>query len=782
MTPLRRRATLLAILVLAFAARIANLRGVFSGGDVVLFATDSYYHLRRAWLAGFRFPHVPSFDYFSNYPEGSHILWGPGMDLLVAGVARISAGGPPDIDWVAQVGAWIPVVLGVSSVGLVYLTGREAFGEAAGLMAAGFFALLPLEVAISAIGNFDHHVAEILFFAAALFCLLRSLRSRRSSIAAPLGGVAMAAGLVFWPGATLAAALLSGSAMAATATRWVMGGEPDPGIDLLRDLAIALGMAAFLFAPFAFTGAQGAFGPWSYQAASWFQETVLLLLALMALLLRALVGWRPRSGRIDLRHAVAAVTGILLLGGLLLLVVPDLRHTLAEGIGRYLLRGDPVLRGVLESQPMTSWPMREILRVGTVLVLLAPALIAWALTAFRRGRGADLRLGLVAWLALATAPLLVMQFHRYGPYHLLPLALLAGWALAAGPAPSARWRRGVAVLVLLAFVPVAFLVLRPTRIVNGHLHFGPVREALEWMRYNTPPTRGLRDPDAMPQYGVLALWDYGHWLNVIGERANIANPFGLAPWHLRGVVRSAAVFLEADAGRAARMCERWRARYVLVTTIMPYLQGFASMIGRDPQTYGFTPDHAGLKPAAFRALGTRLLFTDGGPAQDGSGRALPPLDRFCLVYESPYSFTWDFGAYGDPPPGYQERRIPSIKIYEVVTGALLVGRTLPFHPVRVEVAVRTNTGRTLVWRGGGLSGPEGRFRFRVPYPTGVRWREGRTSSPEPYRVSCAGREVSVSVDEPSVREGRSVQVDCGSEAGPSARPGRPQRAGPGAAR
>jgi len=554
MTLIRRRCVLFGIIVVAFAARTANLRGVFPSGDVVLFFTDSYYHLRRAWLTDLHFPHVPSFDYFVNYPEGALISWGPGLDWLIAGVARLWAGGVPDLQVVTQVGAWIPVALGLLNVVLVYLAGREAFGDAAGLLAAGLFAVSPLEIWVSAIGNVDHHVAEILFFTASLWLLLRALRGGRPWIPASLSGFALALDLVFWPGATLTASLLSASAMAAVASRTIRGGKVEREGDLMRVLLVVLGSAALIFAPFAFLGARSGLGPWSYYSASWFQEAVLLLLMAAAFLLGVFDRRRRPATGIGIRRV--AVWSAIVLGafGLVMLLAPGFRSMVAEGVSSYLFRRDPMLHAVLESKPIDYWPMRRVLRDGTVLVLLSPALVAWAMITLWRGRGADLRLGIVAWLGLATVPLIAMQFHRYGPHHILPLALLAGWALAAAPVPSMSWRRAAAGILLLLFVPTVLFVLRPTRSVNGHQDYGPVSEALEWMRYNTPPTRGLRDPAEKPGYGVLALWDYGHWINVIAERANIANPFGVTIWHVHGAVRSATFLLEEDSGRGARMC------------------------------------------------------------------------------------------------------------------------------------------------------------------------------------------------------------------------------------
>ncbi|HWG89624.1 MAG TPA: oligosaccharyl transferase, archaeosortase A system-associated [Candidatus Thermoplasmatota archaeon] len=62
--------------------------------------------------------------------------------------------------------------------------------------------------------------------------------------------------------------------------------------------------------------------------------------------------------------------------------------------------------------------------------------------------------------------------------------------------------------------------------------------ALEWLRDRTPPmgldlnsryvvpqNAGERYPYPEGTYGVLSWWDYGHWIEIIGERIPVANPF-----------------------------------------------------------------------------------------------------------------------------------------------------------------------------------------------------------------------------------------------------------------
>ncbi len=775
----RRRALLPAVLALAFAARIANLRGVFVNGDVVLYSIDAYYHLRLVWLTLLHFPHVPAFDHFLNHPEGGPVTWSAAFDLALAAVAWVAGGGSPDFHLVEVVAAWAPVVLGVITVAVVYLAGSEAFGEAAGILAACALALPPLHVYhVSAIGNADYHPVEILCLALGLWLLVRAERRPGAGAASFCAGAAFLLGLITWPGMIVPIGILGGAAAATVMGRWLRTPAEREGSALLRAGAVATLTAAAGFAPFAAMGARGPLGPLTYLQASWLQEIVLLGVAGACLAILVFDGRVRAAGRFPRRAAAGVLVGALVIAAALMAILPGLRASLHAALD-YLLAVNPTVMPIRDSKPVTYWPLRVIAQEASLLLFVSPVLIGASLVAFFRGRSHDAALSFVAWTGLATLVLLACQFRRYGAYHLVPLGLLAGWAfsaLRAAPSP----RRRVAAWALVALLVPSLAGLRPTRSVNGHPDFAFVRDALEWMRYGTPSTRGLTDPLARPEYAVLAISDYGFWINVIGERANISSGFVITPAQVEGIRRSARVLLEEDESRAARMCVRWGARYVIVTPLWGYMHFLPLLVGRSVSEYGAVGERMRFRPPFFRMLDTRMLCTDGSAASDGVGGTLPPLQRFRLVYDSPDRLDWDVEDWGNPPPGFQEKRIAAVKIYEVVAGALLSGRTLPFHPVKVEVGVRSNIGRTFVWSIGGLSGPDGRFRFRVPYATGGRWRVGVTNSPDPYRVTCARREVLVRVDESVVREGRTVEVDCGQEKGLSPREGAPGDRGRGA--
>ena len=58
-----------------------------------------------------------------------------------------------------------------------------------------------------------------------------------------------------------------------------------------------------------------------------------------------------------------------------------------------------------------------------------------------------------------------------------------------------------------------------------------------------------------------------------------------------------------------------------------------------------------------------------------------------------------------------------VKVFERVKGAVLEGKTDPGAPVQLRVEVTSNTGRMFAYRSRRTAGPDGSFRFTVPYAT-----------------------------------------------------------------
>ncbi|MDP3938013.1 MAG: hypothetical protein Q8R92_07735, partial [Deltaproteobacteria bacterium] len=127
----------------------------------------------------------------------------------------------------------------------------------------------------------------------------------------------------------------------------------------------------------------------------------------------------------------------------------------------------------------------------------------------------------------------------------------------------------------------------------------------------------------------------------------------------------------------------------------------------------------------------------------------------------PTRFDWDLDRLGPPPKGFPRRSIAFAKIYELISGARLVGRTGRFKPVTAEVEVRTNLGRQFIWSSSTLADARGEFELTVPYSTTQRWRIGRTEGTGDYVIHCGEKEVNVDVPEKAINSGETIAVSCG---------------------
>jgi len=98
-------------------------------------------------------------------------------------------------------------------------------------------------------------------------------------------------------------------------------------------------------------------------------------------------------------------------------------------------------------------------------------------------------------------------------------------------------------------------------------------ESLEWLQENTPQTgidyfqqydmQGFSYPSE--SYGVMAVWDAGHWITFIAHRIPITNPFQDS---LGGSGGAAAFFLSRDESKADAILQNFRGKYVITDSNM----------------------------------------------------------------------------------------------------------------------------------------------------------------------------------------------------------------------
>jgi len=702
-----------ALLVYAVAVilRLRNIRGVLVGDRVLFGFDDSYYHLRRVYLTLQHFPKVPSFDYYLNFPNGAIITWPPGFDLLVSFVCWIAGLGHPSPHRLEVAAALLIPFLGGLTAVVVLLLGEEILGRARweAMAAAILFAFLPAQQAISTVGRLDHHVLEMSIFGLVVLFFLRALRDDPGSRYSFWGGLALAGGTFCWTGSFLYGGFLMMFAVAQMILDRLHGRtESSAGRSALR----VLFWGTLLLVPLVLISPGVGRTSFTYVLLSWYQPA---MLAVATFLLPAISEMIFARGRrlAALRASGGALAASVLIGAGSWFLIKG------SGGVEFLTRRDPLWQLIMELTPAWKLPPGQLVSYFSPLLYAAP-LVALLLARFLiRDRFHDVRLNALLALLLFTA-LLGAQEARFLNYFAVPFCIALLWAFRRGLVALTRGMKSKAMRLsaTAAGTAICLLPLGPLLRESFHSLPGNVDSTLahlyptfEWMRDNTPRTSYYMEPELKPEYGVLADFTFGHWITTIGQRPNFCNPFGIGPWHGKAVREAARFFLMEDEAELLPALDKNEIRYIVLYNNENAVPDYALLTERPLADY-LVQDPAKGRPIPtlryLRTFGVRLALTDGSE-HVAAGQEIPALDGFRLVHESPETHRRRVpGLEGTMESSY-------VKVFERIKGAILEGKTDPAAQVQLKIAVVTNTGRRFEFRSRHQAGPDGTFRFSVPY-------------------------------------------------------------------
>jgi asparagine N-glycosylation enzyme membrane subunit Stt3 len=245
------------IAVVALLVRSLHFPAVFLGdGEVLLAIRDASIHARRALFSFVNFPAVLDWDPYLAYPSGAPVPMPPLYDWTLAAVARAFG---DSLSVFEHVAAWFSPVLAALTVLPVYAGGRVVGGRGVGLGAAAIFALLPVSVIRSRIGDPDHHAAVALLVAVFVLLTLQQTRCRFAGCRLVWGSAAhaltVAALALVWSGSLFYIALGEGILFLAGALR--------ADRSLLLGQSAAAAAAAVMVAPWVVVAATPIGGPFS---------------------------------------------------------------------------------------------------------------------------------------------------------------------------------------------------------------------------------------------------------------------------------------------------------------------------------------------------------------------------------------------------------------------------------------------------------------------------------------------------------------------------------------
>jgi dolichyl-phosphooligosaccharide-protein glycotransferase len=756
--------------------------------EVRLFGNDPWFHLRHARMVAEDFPQLHRHDIWTNYPEG---YTAPEVGLYAFGMATaavVLGGGEPSEQLLRTVVAWTPVVLGVAAYGALMLVAGTLWGSGAGLLAGTLLLVYPgTFLSRSLLGFSDHHVAEVLLLLLVMLGLVRALprngefadgRSEGSEGKwwyPALMALPLAIFYFTWNGAPIYLLFTALTLFVVCSAAVARGSGAGLGGTMF---AYGAGFTVAIAGP-------GLLWPVLVQVPGVFQKVILfgvvVTLGLPAYLWSA--EWLIR--RLGWRRDRVAIAGLLVgLGALA-------GYLTFTSEGRWVWEILSVRRTSLVREHAAALNLGSFVEVASwpgLIALVAPLVALWRA---RQTAG-------MAWtVPLLLAGLALFFWAGTGDYDYMVapmVALLATFVLVEGARPllarSPRGRRvvmeGVGVAVLL-LAPVAGLAGpgRPwpeTEVMAELMLFNDGwSEALTWLERNTPepavpagegsegdPRRAGIGTDGADSYGVVAGWDFGNFVATVGRRPVI--------WSQGPDTRTSSWLLAQGEAEAAEVLARLpgELRYFVVDahTVGDFFAAYAELAGT-PSSLLRQPvgdvvvDGRTLSLSSFgltfqRSMAHRLYYGNGSEMERyrqvyrsthrsltgyvlQSGTAGLELRRVARPLNTPEQAAVAVGYAENPGQVvdldeagllYFSRIEPTVKIFERVAGAVLVGEGPPGATVRAVTILRSGVDEALLdYRRSTVVGEGGRYAIRVPYSTPDQPESGQgVYAAAPYRI------------------------------------------------
>ncbi len=679
-------------------------KAVFVGNTVRLSSeTDAWYHmmlakgtvinLQRLW-----------FDPMTYFPHGTGLHFGPFNSWTIAIFSYIFGLGHPSMHTVEVMSALLPAVLGVLLVFPVYFMGRELAGRSCGLISALIVAILPgTLLARTSLGFTDHHAAEVFLSALTMAFFLMALRSGEgmtfaavqrnwSGLKIPLLYSALAGiSLGLYIDAWSSGSLFEGIILAFIVIQSIVDHLNGRNVEYLSiSGAITFFTATLLVLPF--VKVYNGFSNYLYSP---FHPTILLLGVIAVILIAFLSRFMAEKG-LSKYYFPGALAGIAVLGvAVLALIVPQFIGTISGSLIMFRARTGGA-GTVGEAMPLEMDQIQSYFPgfFNISPFFLSLAAIAVLLVLYIKAKGQrPTYLAVITWSAIIL--ILTVAQNRFAYYYGVNVALLTGFL--------AIWimqKAGISELdsrisstkdttkfvvnnlkVILAAVVIFVLVIFPSLYISTAISPYPSTlynaypdwmTSADWLQNNTPspgmelykvyehPASGKYSyPDTA--YGVMSWWDYGHVIEVLGQRMPNANPFQQGIGSVtKGVAGSSPFFLAENETQAEKVLAN------LDTNRSPYMNTKYIMIDWEMATGKFYAMTAwsgvpitryqgvfyqlqGDKPVPvsafrgpfFKTMSSRLFFFDGTetPVTDAVAIAYQMAEqdgmKFSVITETP---------------------------------------------------------------------------------------------------------------------------------------------------
>ena len=751
-----------AIMLLAFAARtlVPYEPVINSPQQVQLLGTDSFFHLRQIRQIIDNFPHVPRQDNLSHYPTGYEDDASGLFGLSIAAATITLYGDTPTTDQIATVAAWFSPLFGMLIYVAVYWVAWLLFGHGGALFAAVSLLLYPgTMLDKSLLGFVDHHALETLLVVCALGGSISLWRSEAKPIWHPalLPALPVALLMMTWKGAIGAVGVLSLSWLGYWLLQMCKGTEPKVLIDPM--VRFMLGLWCWLL-PIELL--QPTLSPLGYS----------LLGPLVIVTFLALVAYK-------FLHEITKLLQLAMNKAIPLAIIALITAAIVA-LGIFLLWNsgpvDSLLvakdENLMEQQTVTLTRYFSSLGALGGLFLIAAVVGIWQSI---KGK-TEIILPVIFALLWVALWLLLADFG----YNIPALMAIVCGVLA----HRYTWLATPVVLAAPLYwldKPWATLEKVQAAMVY-HPHW---QTAMTWLRTNTPSY------DEEPRYGVMASWDFGNMIGAYGERVAVWSRYPSKQVPQWSMATSETQAMEALCPECQ---DDEQVRYVIadVWTCGPFYVAKQQKKGTiveltkvgQVDLNGQTLPQLGYKPPRSQTFMSKLYANDGQglkhhrlvyetPGQHYSTLLMRIIDlpnqqfdlqAMALPVNNPEDSKtyneWSRHAVVNTPQGllYDGKLAASIKIYEVVKGAVIMGKAAPDSVVEVSLTLKSKTtGRSFVYRQSTTADDSHYYKFVLPYPTTADPKHSDFIATGPYKMLIEGIDANeVTLTPEQVRQGQLI--------------------------
>jgi len=558
-----------------------------------LFAgNDAWYHYRTTNYAVQNFPYNLPFDPWTGFDAGTRAgQFGTLYDQLIAFAALVVGLGDPSQSTIDMVFVLAPAVFGMLCAIPVFLVGKRLGGRFGGLVAVIVLAMTPGAFLSRSLAGFtDHHVAETLFqafsLAAAMVMVTVAQREkpiyelveardfdalRRPALWGVLTGIAISLHIWVWPPAVFFIGLFAIFLFVSLSLDYLRGHSPDhvaiPSVVAMVTVAVLTGVRTVTLELTA-------------TDFSILHPVLALLVAAGAVFMAGIARLWDRTDYPAYGYPGVVVGSGLVGAALVALISPDTFGFFVNQVTRVAgLSATDTARTVGEvSSPWTVADGPADFFSQSYMLAFYTAIIGFVLLLYRmfaaeRPRAEQV---LIAVYAVFTLLMTLTQV-RFDYYFVIAVAAMNAHLVKeiyrfVDLDDVRRDVTNVKPYQMLIVVAILFVVAGPVLVTGATVdaaQTGPGEsqlwaDSLDWMEGNTPEpgaygnssgddprleydgayenTADFEYQDG--EYGVMAWWDYGHFITTRAKRIPVANPF-------QQNARDAADFLLADEEQEA---------------------------------------------------------------------------------------------------------------------------------------------------------------------------------------------------------------------------------------